>query len=1438
MKIQRNRRWLIAGLVAFVACIATLAFTPRAEAHPQMSSDGKVCIVNRNEWDTNVNYSNALTLRSALYYAKKGWGCTTIVLDSDVQLTGPMEIALDNIVVTGAGIPDGQPNFLEGGNMPNLNQGAGEQHFISGQLGITEGSCAITIVSSGVTMEHLKIQSVYDSGTAPSETQLDGGEAPTLSDESGTKRKGLCINGSHNIIRDVDLLNIAGDGFFFGANSNGNVIEPDSSAIGVGGYGVRDMTNSLTQLNALKPTDGTLSQEIDGDGLYQITDLAAANKFTVDTQVEGGLLASEKDAQLKVTSISLRGNATDGEYVLDGALVKGAALGDIDCEQTLNVVPDMQQIAIFKYTDQGGSKVIQFVGLAGVSYAAGVLQNRPGWFKIIIDKDPTKDHPEFADANILILVPLNAEYQIIGKASRPITLQPNADTDCVGDTGATSGSGIFGHEGISSWNRFNSVPSCTSELGGQAQEIDPTWDSDMDLILDYIEMGIRKVVESNGDVKWVFRPEAVSCTCTDTLSCWYKTDTDTDGVIDYFESPKLNYADLHRAWEEDDCDSTPSDPGTRPCPPGIYRYTGGAINDAAWDVTELVVESDQLANQKKDPNVQDSDSDDDGLEDGFENRNRLFQPGVKSYFYYLEGLNNALYLDSNDQPVECDLNDAIWGLDRGPSRAAAHMIGVAWNLFIAGGKYGQKIDKPIQFEMGTDYSDAQFPEGARLLAMACRNGTVAGPQNFNLVEPGSPDPGETDPTDADTDDDCVCDGPGGYGRDACQILDDAVGSHPLAKDCLAVHNNQNIETRKDLWYTDACPNKAYPTRECVRECIPGEITTTTAYVLMLNHNIDVNEYMDIVWGDEDHRTVLSARFLVDASNMPLLFNKQTVDEYGNTVLDTQFVQQACGDVDGDGVPSCVERWDDSTCWAQHADREWLDPYNPDTDGDGLIDGQGGGENSDVCPFDRAEGGQDDKFTPVNPNYSCDPYLEVYTYLKAGGTHILAYFLDRDQDGLVDAIEDKNHDGAIVSMEGVGNIFKTETDPLSRDTDGDSLKDKFELDGWPISTNPADIDTDGDNWSDPEEDADCRQPGVVCTENDYYINVTIGNDGTCAAARTSDTDPTLADTDGDGLNDKIETEGSLTDDTQFLAQLNALGLAAFLTTNYADPVSDPTAVDSDNDGLNDSAEYNGVLEYNSSNPCMKDSDADSVFDDNDPCPLNSDTSCTAADIAFGADTDADGLADEREIALGTDPRNKDSDGDGVFDGEEDANRNGIYEDWLGESNPLVADTDGDGLSDGYERRYGTDPTNNDTDGDCIPDGVEDANQNGIWDPSETNAMSSDSDGDMLPDGWLNGLGEDRNCNGFVDTDAEGRRIETDPRMPDTDLDGMLDYDEMLDGGYFNINNIGQATTGHSGCSLSAGTVPTSGSGLVAVMMGFALMAIVRVRRSLRLRKGRV
>lgn len=81
----------------------------------------------------------------------------------------------------------------------------------------------------------------------------------------------------------------------------------------------------------------------------------------------------------------------------------------------------------------------------------------------------------------------------------------------------------------------------------------------------------------------------------------------------------------------------------------------------------------------------------------------------------------------------------------------------------------------------------------------------------------------------------------------------------------------------------------------------------------------------------------------------------------------------------------------------------------------------------------------------------------------------------------------------------------------------------------------------------------------------------------------------------------------------------------------------------------------------------------------------------------SDKDRDGLSYEEEVRIGTDPNNADTDGDGLFDGEEV----NTYK-----TSPKNFDTDGDGLIDTDEIKvYKSNPNKKDTDDDGFSDGTE-------------------------------------------------------------------------------------------------------------------------------------
>lgn len=126
-----------------------------------------------------------------------------------------------------------------------------------------------------------------------------------------------------------------------------------------------------------------------------------------------------------------------------------------------------------------------------------------------------------------------------------------------------------------------------------------------------------------------------------------------------------------------------------------------------------------------------------------------------------------------------------------------------------------------------------------------------------------------------------------------------------------------------------------------------------------------------------------------------------------------------------------------------------------------------------------------------------------------------------------------------------------------------------------------------------------------------------------------------------------------------------------------------------------------------------------------------------------DDDGDGLSNSRENELGTDPNNRDTDGDGLNDGDE-VNIYGTA--------PRSPDTDNDGLLDSEElQKFQTDPLDADSDDDDLFDS--DEINRGL------NPLAADTDGDFLPD------------------EVELNLYGTDPLRFDTDGDGAGDGIEI-------------------------------------------------------------
>jgi gliding motility-associated-like protein len=419
-----------------------------------------------------------------------------------------------------------------------------------------------------------------------------------------------------------------------------------------------------------------------------------------------------------------------------------------------------------------------------------------------------------------------------------------------------------------------------------------------------------------------------------------------------------------------------------------------------------------------------------------------------------------------------------------------------------------------------------------------------------------------------------------------------------------------------------------------------------------------------------------------------------------------------------------------------------DNNNPDTDNDGINDGT------------EVNGGND-------PLDACDPNI------NALATN------DCDNDGLDNAGEqlagtDNNNPDTDDDGLNDGDEVNTGTDPLNpcdpninalatNDCDNDGLDNAEEILAGTDNTNP---DTDGDLLNDGDEVTGGSDPTNACDPNPGAIALSdCDNDGlTSEEEDTLGTNPGDDDTDADGINDGDEVDGNSdplnscdpnpglpTDDCDndgLTNEAEDLGLDGLASTGDE---TNPADADTDDDGLNDGTEVNG-----GSNPL-------------DPCDPNP--------LALGTnDCDNDGLSNDEEDSIGTDPINPDTDGDGIDDGVE--NNNGS--DPLNPCDPNaqitgLLDCDNDGLAADDENLIGTDPLNPDTDGDLVNDGDEVTNSSdplNSCDPNPLALATNDCDNDGL-------------------TNDEENTLGTDPTDSDSDDDTLNDGDEV-DGGSDPLN----------------------------------------------------
>ena len=532
------------------------------------------------------------------------------------------------------------------------------------------------------------------------------------------------------------------------------------------------------------------------------------------------------------------------------------------------------------------------------------------------------------------------------------------------------------------------------------------------------------------------------------------------------------------------------------------------------------------------------------------------------------------------------------------------------------------------------------------------------------------------------------------------------------------------------------------------------------------------------------------------------------------------------DDDNDGLPDDVEKNDPEN--KDGDDISGLDPHNPDTNGDGVKDGDedsdGDGvknkeddtpfsedDPSKVLPDQDGDGIRDDIDTdidgdgvnnadekeagtdPKNPNTNGTPDGDK----------------DTDDDGLTNKEESDPNLNTTTDRNGDG---KPDITDGNKDEDGDGVDNKDEKDN---GTNPFNPDTDGDGKKDGEDDlnnndvdndgvndADEKDAGLDSSKDDSDDNgVKDGDedsdgDGISNKDESDTTKPGKTDENNDGVSDvnqpadptvthssKVGEDGV----TRYTGgvEIDPLGNGA----SHIDRVTINYTPEDGKDGAGASTTIYAVNKDGAWGLYTDDAGTQAL--DNPLISINSQT----GKITFAPDAVADGTSlSAQNDNQATAPKSKPSKEISVVakDDNHDADKLLDKDD---------TDIDGDGVNNADEIAAGLDPHNPDTNGDGVNDGDEDSDGDG-----KPNKDESDADSDKITDKDGNGKsditeGKDENGNqtkpkdtdgdgtpDYKDTDIDGDGVNNadenaaglDPRNPDSNGDGVKDGDEDSDG----------------------------------------------------------
>ena len=992
---------------------------------------------------------------------------------------------------------------------------------------------------------------------------------------SGNVGSGICLGSERDNLpvtniqfKNVDVEGMEGNGFVFFPGAKLNTIDPFSSVVGVTGAAVARYSSEegSQNYNTIEPTSLNISDwsnselDADGDGLLDQERLYERTYAKLILKAIGSenFVTSVRPASLRVDLIQ----KIQDQFKVIGRVVETTNREEICSAETVTNLVRLEIYSASPGKHEGEFLTYVLPRSDTDTNGNGVWEkgSKQGEFRFMFSSVD-----EWSDVRQIALVPVFANGSTGGNGALVELSEDRNPSGCeVTDETPTGGVGEV--------TRFV-APSvaqaqCLEERGTDGfgrpvggAPVSDTADSDGDGLVDALE-------DSNQN-----------CQCdNDDISCWYKVDTDQDGITDGDEI-RVDISDIKRLFDN----------GGQSVERSATGFCGALTTDPCDS------DHDHLSNANE------KDSDDDGKQDYEEDReSRTYSLSNKGYYVYYRGrdLHRDEVKDADGNNVECTLQD--------------NRIGLEWGLYMVTSGNGGNVTDVQPWNQETAAGNGQ-----RIKILGCKSEKIKFDTELNGKFDSSDSSSETSLTSLDTDDDGICDGNGTCGRlsvkgDKCPLVDNVPSTDPNActLNCINGEVLRNVDPnlrdgadgglKKDAtgqYLLFATPDGVTETAETRAEriknqCnsdldndqIPDCVELPTGYCQDLQTN--AGQYLNPYEANSDKREgddAVNDAFDVD----PFVAAIGSIDSLSESDFAAKrrlFIDKPIGttlmlfiDRDGDGLKDAQE------------DKDMNGEFNQNQKG--LAAALAGLAESDPLKKNSDEDDLDDKKEWERKTNPQDK--------------------DTDQDGLIDSREAKStneseRDQIQSSLQGC-RLYpvaeELETSALDPDSDGDGIFDGVEVgadvtdrsllidgsienrlqgifptEGFRIVSNPLNANSDGDSIPDGEE---------------------IGSDG---VLKYGETNPCASDTDGDGLDDNVASEAG------------ACALIPSLNCKSSEALGFP---DVDSDGSPDQ---------------LEDTDRDGFYDapGSAECATGLEEGCDFSDF-MNRDTDGDGLLDSDELS---------------------------------------------------------------------------------------------------------------------------------------------------------------------------------------------------------------